>query len=439
MKINIKDHFEEIKQKHSDVVAKAKDKEVSIRKLIKESEAAKEKLEAEISKKDALQRQNEEEGFDVEKLKEKIGELKLQLPKLSDEIILLKNQLNGNAQDVNRSFEREDMFVRIITGVYKVTEAEVIDHLDGCIQFYQIKKITTDSTGRPIKCLINAGKDSHHDSSLSLDFEIEIKASESHFWKGYRPEALKWLPAVDSPEASAFRSNGHYDKNTWVNSQLADNQPSVFLEKKTGKFVLLATPLKWQQSKKIKDQNYPHTERLEYQNFEDAFADLATPIQLHLDALLENGKAKLDLDKDNSKNPLMNFVQKAIKELTSTKPIFAPSNETLPSSEIYKRIKNDWDALSSSPWTKNITGVLAKLKFYLENGERARFWCADFENHYGFRLRTRDHDWITGNFFIQHEEKQPEQNTNVEVLKDSSGCVTIKLGHMYLSCWISRE
>jgi hypothetical protein len=43
---------------------------------------------------------------------------------------------------------------------------------------------------------------------------------------------------------------------------------------------------------------------------------------------------------------------------------------------------------------------LALLKYHSENGEKARFWSGDFEGHYGFRLRTRDHSWIEGDIYI---------------------------------------
>lgn len=32
--------------------------------------------------------------------------------------------------------------------------------------------------------------------------------------------------------------------------------------------------------------------------------------------------------------------------------------------------------------------------------ERARFWKREFENHFGFRLRTRDHSWIEGSIYL---------------------------------------
>jgi len=35
-----------------------------------------------------------------------------------------------------------------------------------------------------------------------------------------------------------------------------------------------------------------------------------------------------------------------------------------------------------------------------KNGEKPRFWSGEFEGQYGFRLRTRDHNWIVGQIYI---------------------------------------
>jgi hypothetical protein len=85
---------------------------------------------------------------------------------------------------------------------------------------------------------------------------------------------------------------------------------------------------------------------------------------------------------------------------TSASPIFEVNNETLTSAQIYKAIKDHWDAFTNCPWSKQITHDLALLKYNVENGERVRFWSLAFKNYYGFRLRTRDHSWITGQIFI---------------------------------------
>lgn len=66
-------------------------------------------------------------------------------------------------------------------------------------------------------------------------------------------------------------------------------------------------------------------------------------------------------------------------------------------------------------------------------GERARFWHKAYENHYGFRVRTRDHTWIEGFLFIDHAEPVATEST-LAVVGDSraSGSSLVRHGRMHL-------
>ena len=127
----------------------------------------------------------------------------------------------------------------------------------------------------------------------------------------------------------------------------------------------------------------------------------------------------------------MDWLQSQVSELTTPKPIFRPSVESADTNEIFKRIKSDWEAFLKCPWAKEIQGTLALLKYYVENGERARFWSGEFENLYGFRLRSRDHDWIKGNIFIDVSGKPASGKEPLE-FHDKHGGWVVRIGRMYL-------
>jgi hypothetical protein len=129
---------------------------------------------------------------------------------------------------------------------------------------------------------------------------------------------------------------------------------------------------------------------------EQDFSHLALSLEDHVEEALSEAGGAIDLSKAYPDCELAESLRVRVIALTAPSLRFASHSTNVTSEEIQKTIKDDWGAFAACPWAEDLTGRLALLKYLVENGERPRFWSGTFEGLYGFRVRTRDHSWITG-------------------------------------------
>jgi hypothetical protein len=269
-----------------------------------------------------------------------------------------------------------------------------------------------DHVGHPIQCTISIGQNHK---------VLNIKPSGKHFSKNFRPESLKWLPAKSEPNFNQELSSSHCDQRV-----------CVFFDRKTEKYFLSQTTLNWQTE--IHPSNRSYHDGRTHQSHKNDFADIA----VSLDAFIQTEKVELDLENSYKDNPLLAHARSEITKQTSSKPRFKESSEKLSSPEIYKRIKTEWDTFVNCPWSSEINGTLALLKYHSENGEKARFWSRDFEGQYGFRLRTRDHSWIEGDIYILAAAETDSKKDSVQMMHyRNDGCHSV--GKMFLNVYIKKD
>ncbi|NBV21461.1 MAG: hypothetical protein EBS05_06000 [Proteobacteria bacterium] len=408
MKINIKAYFDEEKKKQQELVAKAKSEKEKLQKDMALKAESKAQLEKEKKKKEGLLRDSEAEGLDVTKLIDKIRDLDSQIAKADGELELLKKAELQTENVVQRSFRREDEMISVLTNVYKVQEADVIENVEQVFKKLTVEVTKLDASGRPKQCTISVA--SRH------QLELTIKPSDQHFWKNFRPATLRWLPAIDSNESPQEWQKHYNDEQSLHRHAKGSNEEvRVFFASGTAQFIL-SQKLNWRRGD---------------QNFEDEFADIAIALGVKLKGLVEVERNTLDLGQSYGESPFFAHARSEAVTHTSSKPLFKESAEVLTSVEIYKCIKDDWDAFVNCPWSKQISGVLALLKYHVENGERVRFWSGDFENQYGLRLRTRDHDWIVGQLFIEKSQKAATSKTMMTIHKSQNNEVA-SLGRLFL-------
>ena len=420
MKINIKAHFDEEKKKHQELVAKAKSEKENLQKEIAIKTVAKTQLEREKIKKEALLRESEAEELDVTKLKDKIRELDLQIAQADKSVEALKaaeQQAKGVEQ---RSFAREDLMVWVLTNVYRREEATVVDGLDEVCKSLPVEVTQLDSAGRPKQCVISI--------AWQNQFTLSVKPSDGHFWKSFRPTTLRWLPTADEEKSAQGWQHPYKDEQTlYRHPKGTTERVAVFFDSRTSQFILSQ---KLEGSGKVIQQAYPYKE--EIRSIEDEFADVAVQHGPKLKGFVEEEKGELDLTKSYGENPLFAHARSEIASHTSSKPLFKESTDALTSVEIYKTIKDEWDAFVNCPWSKQVSDTLALLKYHVENGERVRFWSGEFENQYGLRLRTRDHDWIVGQLFIERSQKAATAKSTVTIHKASEYETIASLGRLFL-------
>jgi len=408
MKISIKKHFDELKEKHQKLVAAAMSDSANAKKDIASKNQDKSKLETEKQKKEKLLVQNEEAGLEVSKLKTMIQELGGQISKLVADLELLQKREAEFASVVSRDFGREDHLVSILNNAYRCDDATVVNCIEECFKTLPVTITQLDKAGHPQQCRILIGKTQR---------DLTVKHSGKYFSKNFRPQSLAWVPAVNESTDEDTQESQANNKEELI---------GVFYDCKKEKFILLEV-LKWYNT--VKEQrrgDYGSYREVEVQQeFEDAFTDIAISLETVIGDILTKESNELDLEKPYQDNPLLAHISCEIKAQTTANPLFRVCDEELTSADIYKRIKGEWDSFVNCPWSSKIKGPLALLKYHSENGEKARFWSEAYEGHYGFRLRTRDHSWIEGEIYIAEAVKvssskmvhyQPNYNHTVQKL-----------------------
>lgn len=425
MNINIKAHFDAEKKKHEELVAKAKSEKEKIRSDTAAKSTSKGNLERELKRKETLLRETEAEGLDATKLRDKMRELESQIAQTARDIEALKLAEQQSEEVVQRSFDDEDLMTSVLKKAYGCEEAVVVDGMDEVYKLLPVEVTELDSAGRPKQCIISI--------TQRQQVVLKVKPTEKHFWENFRPATLRWLPAAEEDESAQAWRHHYNDAQTLHRHPKGTNERvRVFLDSKSNQFVI-SQKLEWHST--AMQQNYPYKEETSY--FEDDFEEVAIQLGAKLKNLVEAEKGELDLEKSYSDNPLFAHARSEVVSHTNSKPLFKESVEALTSVEIYKTIKDEWDAFVNCPWSKQVSGTLALLKYHVENGERARFWSGDFENQFGLRLRTRDHDWIVGQLFIEKSKEAATANATMTIHKSEKEEVVASLGRLFLC--VSRD
>ena len=434
MQINIKTHFEEAKQPAQKQVDDANTRRSKLESDLADLKVQRDKQSNDRYGKKALLNTNQEAGLEcaVAQLEPKIKELDVSIEKLNAEIGEIAKELSELKIPTLPSFEREDLFVAVLESVFKCAEVQSVEKLEDCFLGFEVVRITVDGFGRPTSCLVVF--------SSNLTKEFTIKPSGNHYWKGFRPKELEWLPTdfMGDKTADTQWSKEGRDSNTFRRNGSKDFSHTKYrplYDKTSGSFILPIT---------IEEVGYDAYGRTieKRTSHADTFPEFAVTLGSVLDSLIEPAKDGLDLENSYSTHPLLANVRSTIVAQTSPHPLFNPSSECLASPDIFKKIKADWDGFTTCPWSSNVTCTLALLKHHVENGEKVRFWSNGFEDYYGFRMRTRDHNWVIGNIFISKSIPAVKSGTPLTLhTKHNLGRYAKVVSHsrMFMCCDLSLD
>ena len=100
---------------------------------------------------------------------------------------------------------------------------------------------------------------------------------------------------------------------------------------------------------------------------------------------------------------------KAAAAAASLKHIFRVGQSRLTESKINDLIGTYWKAFIQSPWEPSVEGTYALLKHRCARGEIPNVYSFDVQGHFGFRVRTPDHDWIIGEIYCPPEHFSPSE------------------------------
>lgn len=359
-----------------------------------------------------LIRRNQAAGIDVNKLKERFVELQKECAAIEERVVAHRKELDSISTKQNSDLKRMGKMARALK-VVGCIEAVEVTNIDECIAELPVGDIQTDTDGRPIRCSISIGR--------SETIPIAVRASGAHYLKTFRPPSLQWLPiAIDTSTEEVVVHNSHEYLPVFP----------AYLQRESRTLILARTMLPYLTNS---------GERARWPEEED-FSDLAHSLSTDVRAMIKDGGEEIDLDKQYPDNTVLTHVRSKLVPLITSKRLFVPNTEKLTSSDVYKHVRADWDAFVSAQWSSSVKGALALLKYHLENREVARFWCTEFKDNYGFRLRTRDHDWLVGEVYI-HSGGQPTTDKveiRVHTNKYSDKCVA-SVGRMSIIVTHSKE
>lgn len=94
---------------------------------------------------------------------------------------------------------------------------------------------------------------------------------------------------------------------------------------------------------------------------------------------------------------------------TADHPKFLHGQRRLQELQIDELIGAYWKPFINGPWDAGITGSYALLKHRCGRGETPNVFAFETHGHFGFRVRTPDHDWIIGEIYCPPEHFSPSE------------------------------
>ena len=414
MSVVIAEHGAKLEREQVEMLARFNANRAELQTQIAAKLELKKKLEIDKKKKDRLLAENQSVGLDTARLATLIAEVETQISQVAGELEKIQTAYETPADFKQRDFARHRLFAETLEKHFNCREAVSVATEDECWPQLPTNVTEWDAAGRPAKCTVGFG--AHEAKSLP------VIGSPQRFRADFIPPALSWLPK------SAILLSSKKELHD------QDAAPTIFAFCDARRNLILSrTKLSWQTRVTTAYGQWNRQEQSEYKNHAEDFSDIALSLSARFDQLTNGEHGQLDLEKPYVDCALMRHMKSVVLAQTTAAPIFVPATtEALTSAAILKVIKADWTAFEAAPWSGKIRGSLALLKYSVENGEKARFWGGQFVGHYGFRLRTRDHDWLVGEVYLANGELQNTEPKEIQVHQDYGSEQTMQMGRMWL-------
>jgi hypothetical protein len=391
MTINVLEWFQKEATRHAESLAAAQVTAARARTQLPTLEAELAAAKKALEDKRELKTRAEQEGLDTTKLNGTISELDAQFGFASARCSSCKAEIDAARPQRSKPFERELELARELSERHHIRHAVEIAELRDCYAHLLVKVSKEDPDGRPTEVEVRLGE--------MPRITVPVVNAQARVSAEFRPASLAWLTLKSSP-LTATRSD-----------------VDAFLDTQRGVLVLATT-------------------RHDVLNYEQRSlsTDVAESLEDHIRERI-GGLHGLDLERPYPENELVEVIRSKVLALTAATGPFRPSHHSLTSGEIGSSIKDDWAAFVACPWAADVRGPLALLKYHAENGEKPRYWSEEYEGHFGFRLRTRDHTWIVGELFIVPGEPTPSGRERMTVGRDG---LVASLGRLHLKVAESR-
>lgn len=144
------------------------------------------------------------------------------------------------------------------------------------------------------------------------------------------------------------------------------------------------------------------------ENFSDLFGSWEDALSPSIKELSSHGSIDLKAQGDLPMlGDLLREAWKTAADGATSKKVFQGGQGRLTESKINDLVGSYWKSFIIAPWEPTIEGTYALLKHRCSRGEIPNVYSFDVQGHFGFRVRTPDHDWIIGEIYCPPEYLSP--------------------------------
>ncbi len=424
-KIRIDDHLSQLQQQAKmDIDARLR-RLADLQQQTREALARSTAVEVELERCTRLRDDLTSAGLPTTAVEQKIDELKDRHTTVHQEVTTLEETTAAAKREVEShrpvvTDRARNLFAGegVVWMVEVESLAELVAHLP--MSFPKV-----DALGAPSTASFDLG------AGCSLEVPLELGTRSL---KGTVPEALKWLPRPTWEQEAEQEAEATGEANGVECHDPSDPLEAVVVrcgERRMLRFLAvhdrssntkLLSKVRWtlpedQDAQLDPWQNHGQTHRA---TLIDDLSGLFGELHARLRNELPPEGAPIRADVTYEPGSVAWAVQQRLLEATVQPQSFRECTTYLRSPEIERILEPHWKAFVRCRWHAGVAGDLALLKHLAEMGEKPKLWNARIEGHYGFRMRTRDHDWLVGELFVFPEnDTEPSDPEWMDVYTES--------------------
>jgi len=120
-------------------------------------------------------------------------------------------------------------------------------------------------------------------------------------------------------------------------------------------------------------------------------------------------------DLSSAKSILALRFKEALDSVCVLESPFELSGKRLSEFAVHEAVGAYWNAFINAPWEPTVVGDVAMIKHLCSRKiEFPHFFSFSIRGHYGLRVRTRDHDWITAQIYCPPTSLSPKVPVNLD-------------------------
>lgn len=425
-KIRIDDHLSRLQEEGRRELDARKQRLADLQKQRQEALASSSAVKAELERCARIRNDLTSAGLSTSDVDQKIDELKVRHTTVQREVTSFEEMAAAARREVESHRPIHIDPARSLLADKGVVWMVEVESLAELVAHLPMSFPKVDPLGSPSTASFDLGAG----SSLAVPLEVGTRVL-----KGTVPDALDWLPRPTWEQEAESETEERDEANGVECHDPSDSFEAAVVrcgERRTLRFLAvhdqtsntkLLSKVRWQQPKSEDTQPAPwqhyvqtHHTRLADDDLSGLFGEL----HVHLRNALPTGGAPIQADATYEPGSVAWAVQQRLLEATVQPQSFRECTTYLRSPEIERILEPHWKAFVRCRWHAGVAGDLALLKHLAEMGEKPKLWNARIEGHYGFRMRTRDHDWLVGELFVFPEnDTEPSDPEWMDVYTES--------------------